>query len=100
MKISQIVKKLKRGLLLTRIWFWAAARSPHFQECQLYFDRPPIEIEVCWSKYSYEFLLIQITFNRPKLALNIPWDICLTFIEDRRKQGEIIDEQSIDDIPF
>ncbi|MBW4568055.1 MAG: hypothetical protein KME31_08530 [Tolypothrix carrinoi HA7290-LM1] len=100
MKISEIVKKLKRLHLLTRIWFWAAARSPHFQECELGFDHSPIEVDVCWSKYSYEFLLIQITFNRPKLSLSIPWYIYQDFIKARRKEGEIIEEQLIDNIPF
>ncbi|GAX43435.1 hypothetical protein NIES4075_44480 [Tolypothrix sp. NIES-4075] len=100
MKNSQIVKKLKRWLLLTRIWFWAAINSPYFRDCELSFDHPPIEVDVHWSKYGYEFLLIQISFLRPKLSLSIPWSTCLDFIEARAKEGEFIEEQLIDGIPF
>ncbi|NEU76959.1 hypothetical protein PI95_031800 [Hassallia byssoidea VB512170] len=100
MQTPQVVTELKRLVLLARIWFWAAVRSPYFRECQLSFDHPPIEVDVRWSKYSCEFLLIQISFHRPKLALDIPWTICLDFIEARRKEGEIIEEKLIDNIPF
>lgn len=100
MEVTETKKKLKRSLLLLRIWFWAAVRSPYFHYCQLYFDHPPIQVDVCWSKHNYEFLRIQIVFNRPKLNLSIPWTICLDFIKARKESGEIIQEETIIDIPF
>lgn len=100
MEINQIVKKLKRGLLLTRIWFWAAVHSPYFRECKFGLKYPPIRVDVCPCDYSYEFLRILIRFNRPKLFVDIPWVICVSFARARKQSGEIIDLDAIDNIPF
>jgi hypothetical protein len=99
-RLPDIDKKLKRFIFLARAWFWAAVHSPDFQACKLFFEHPPVSVEVYFSMTSYEFLLIQITFSRPKLSLYIPWNVRTSFIKSREELGEIISESSIDDIPF
>lgn len=100
MRFTEIVKKLKQVIFLIKVWFWAAVHSSHFHECNLLLCPPPVSVAVHLSITSYEFLLIQIAFNRPKLSLYIPWYVCASFRRDGREQYEIVSEPSIDDIPF
>lgn len=92
MRLTETVEKLKRLHLLLRIWFWAAMRSRHFHDCQLYLIRRPIRTQVYLTGDSPKVLFIQITLHVPELALTIPYRVYAAFAKETQTPIENITE--------
>lgn len=73
---------------------------PGFKYCELRLDRSPVVVSSRWSQWSHELLVIRLSVNKPKLFLNYPHSVFQAFIDAMKNQGEIINPDIIDDIPF
>jgi hypothetical protein len=102
MKLAEIKKKFRRSLFFTRLWFWAAAHSPEFRDCEFRLCRLPITVVINKPSCGSAFLSISLEFNHLAWFLYIPSNVCSAFnkLFKQHEATERIDEDDIDDIPF
>jgi hypothetical protein len=102
MKLSEIKKKFRRSLFLSKLWFWAAVHSPAFQDCEFRIYKLPITVAVDNPSCGSVFLSISLEFNHLAWFLYIPSDVYSAFnkLSKQHEATEHVDENDIDNIPF
>ncbi|WP_334939777.1 hypothetical protein [Nostoc sp.] len=74
--------------------------SPAFQYFQLRLNKSPVTLGAHWSMRTEEIFVFRLAINRMDLVFDFPYSEFLAFIHAIKNQGEIINPDIFENIPF
>jgi hypothetical protein len=74
--------------------------SQEFQYFRLRLDKSPVILGVHWSRRTKEMFVFGLAINHVNLVFNFPYSEFMAFIHAMKNQGEIINPDIFENIPF